>query len=82
MIGPRIELRVDEVHGHAAHLDAVIEGLPLRVKTGKSRQQRRMDVQNAFGNASSSGAPTRRMNPARQTSPTPRACSSRASARS
>ena len=35
----RVEVRRDEVHGHAARFDAVIEGLLLRVKTGKRRQK-------------------------------------------
>ena len=56
-IGPASSSVVDEVHGHAAHLDAVLERLTLRVEAGKRRQQRRMDVQDACGKASSIGAP-------------------------
>ncbi len=44
-----IELFVDKVDGAAGNLDAVIEGLLLRVETGKSGQQRGMDIEDALG---------------------------------
>ena len=64
-----VEVRRDEVHGHAARLDAVIERLLLRVKTGKRRQQRRVDVENRVRERVDATARRRfRMNPARHTS--------------
>jgi hypothetical protein len=40
-----IELAGDQMHGGAADLHAVGDGLPLRLEAGKRRQQRRMDVE-------------------------------------
>ena len=42
---PAVELRGDEVHRHAADLDAVLDRLTLRVEAGERGQQRRVDVQ-------------------------------------
>ncbi len=44
-----VQLAGDEMHGGAAHLDPVLEGLPLRLQARKRRQQRRMDVENGRG---------------------------------
>ncbi len=43
-----IEVLIDEMDGAAGDGAAVLEGLHLRVKTGKCRQQRRMNVQDAI----------------------------------
>jgi hypothetical protein len=67
-----VQLWGGQVHGRAGDPHAVIKRLLLRVQAGKRRQERRVDVQNAIGNASSSGAPTSRMKPARHTRPTRR----------
>ena len=44
-----VELLVDKVHGASGDLDAVVEGLLLRVEPGKGGQQRGVDVQDAVG---------------------------------
>ena len=46
---PVVQVLIDEVHGAAADLHAVVEGLPLRVHAGEGRQQRRMDVEDPRG---------------------------------
>ena len=46
---PAVQLGRHEVHGRAADADAILERLPLRVKAGKRRQQRRVDVQHPIG---------------------------------
>ena len=46
MIGPASRSAVTKCTVTPLTLDAVLERLPLRVKTGKRRQQRRMDVEN------------------------------------
>src|ERR1700690_953098 len=43
-----VQLLVDKVNRAAGHLDAVVEGLGLRVEPRKSRQQRRMNIQDAL----------------------------------
>jgi hypothetical protein len=43
-----IEMLVDKMHCAASHFDAVLEGLLLRVETGKRRQQRGMNVEDAI----------------------------------
>ena len=48
MIGPASRYFVDEMHRAAGDLHAVLQRLVLRVQTRKSRQQRRVDVQNAL----------------------------------
>ncbi len=71
-----IELRGHEMHGRAADAHAVLERLPLRVEARKRRAAATGGCSECdSGNASSSGAPTSRMKPARQTSPTSRSCS-------
>src|SRR5678810_1144245 len=35
------------MNGSAAHLHTVLDGLPLRLESGESRQERRMDVHDA-----------------------------------
>ena len=40
---------VGKVHGHASYLDAARKGIVNRMRTGKARQQRRMQVDHAVG---------------------------------
>ena len=47
MIGPGVHARVDEVHGHAEDLHAVVERLLDRAQPGEGGQQRRVDVDDA-----------------------------------
>ena len=42
-----VDAAVDEVHGDAEHLDAVVERLLHRAQPGERRQQRRMHVDDA-----------------------------------
>ena len=42
-----VELGCHQMHGRARDAHAVFERLPLRVESGKRRQQRRMDIQDA-----------------------------------
>lgn len=44
-----IEMFIDEVHGAAGPLDAIVKGLLLRIEAGKCGKQRRMDVEDAIG---------------------------------
>lgn len=37
------------MHGHASYLDAARKGIVNRMRTGKARQQRRMQVDHAIG---------------------------------
>src|SRR5262245_58029937 len=46
---PRIESRSDEMDRRSSHLDAVLEGLTLRVDPGERGQERRVNVENALG---------------------------------
>src|SRR6516164_1093615 len=43
---PRIEILIDEMHGASRELHAVLERLSLRLEPGKSRQERRVYIQN------------------------------------
>ena len=47
--GAVVKLFIDKVHRAAGDFDAVGKSLLLRLKPGKSRQQRGMDVENAVG---------------------------------
>ena len=40
---------VGKVHGHTGHLDAARKGIINRMRTGKARQQRRMQIDHAIG---------------------------------
>ena len=57
-----------EVHGRSGHPDAVGERLPLGVESGNDGSSDGWMLRMRLGKASSSGAPTRRMKPARHTS--------------
>src|SRR5205085_3643356 len=46
--GAVIEMLIHEMHGAARNSHAVLERLLLRLQPGKSRQQRRMNVQDAL----------------------------------
>ena len=44
-----VQMLIDKVDRAAGDLDAVVEGLRLRIEAGKGGQQRGMDIQNAIG---------------------------------
>ncbi len=46
---PGVQILVHEMHGAAGEFRAVLERLPLRFKSRKRRQQRRMNIQDAVG---------------------------------
>ena len=72
-IGPPSSSGGHKVHGRAADAHAVLERLRLRVEARETPAAATDGCSECdSGNASSSGAPTRRMNPARQTSSTSR----------
>ena len=59
--GAVVELLVDEMDGAAGDLDAVFEGLGLRVEAGKGGQQRGMDVEDALREGLDESGESRRM---------------------
>ena len=77
-IGPASSSGVTKCTVTPVTLDAVFERLALRVHAGKRRQQRRDGCSGSrCGNAAQNAGPSRRMNPARQTSSTPRVANRR-----
>jgi len=69
--GAAVERVVDEVDRAAADLDPVLPGLPLGVDPGEGRQEGRVDVDDAVGEAREEVAVRTRMKPARITASTP-----------
>ena len=57
MIGPPSSSARDEVHRRAADADSILESLTLRMKAGKRRQERGMDVQDPIGECREEGWP-------------------------
>ena len=55
--GPAVDARVDEVDGHAEHLDAVVERLLDRAEPGEGGQQRGMHVDHRAREAREEGLP-------------------------
>ena len=47
-----VEMLIDKMHRAAGELDAVVEGLGLRIEAGKGGQQRGMNIENALGKSS------------------------------
>ena len=79
---PAVHALVDEVDGHAGHLDPVLERLLDRAEPGKGRQQRGVHVQDPPAKRRTNAGVSSSMKPASTTSSTPRSSSQSASASS